>query len=553
MTGAETVVDVQWALYGKAVGPAEDRVLACSTGDLAMGNFADAISRFQLGTLHSLPQVSVSYAKTGQSGRNYLALAIHKPADRGQVALDDDGRPVTYTHYFCLPYAPLAGAGVTYLAMHEALRGLRLPAVNGPPLRVPVASPSWPPPALDHLAMRVAALLLTGRSVCVLRAQDVPVAGRLGFIDAVMTLLPYGFRAKMTGATWTRATYRDHRFRLFFSDAPRAGQRRDHVVSWGHPETAVITAADGAAHEYLTWLEATVIRPIAGLTRLTDAYGFGDAPVQNAVRIVTQSPPAPALGPAPMGGPAPVPGASVPEAERAAAPERAAEPGQAAAPGQAAEPEGAAGPDSAAGTAPAPGAEAGPASGLRAVALAFWRVREEHPDRLTRWFASGQVDAVRLITLLAGEQGSPADARMICDLTLNYLETMRRNGRSPALRQVLSEHGFLAQMLAAGAVGDDQYQVTALAGFLRAAYPDGLDRPAILQVLAGDGALPTPALPTPALLAAVLTCLARPKDAHLAREAYARGSVTRLRLDPGTSGPLAGRLPLFDYDQPPGP
>jgi hypothetical protein len=179
------------------------------------------------------------------------------------------------------------------------------------------------------------------------------------------------------------------------------------------------------------------------------------------------------------------------------------------------------------------------------VALAFWRVRENHPERLTRWFASGQVDAVRLITLLAGERDSPPEARMICDLTLNYLETMRRNVRSPALRQALRQHGFLAQVLAGDGVGDDQYQVTALASFLRAAYPDGLDRPAILQVLAGDGAPPTPAL-----LAAVLTRLARAKDAHLAREAYARGSVTRLNLDPGTSGPLADRLPLFDYDQP---
>ena len=190
-------------------------------------------------------------------------------------------------------------------------------------------------------------------------------------------------------------------------------------------------------------------------------------------------------------------------------------------------------------------ADAAAASGLRAAALAFWRAREAHPKRLTRWFASGQVDAVRLVTLLAGERGSPGDARMICDLTLHYLETTQRNVRSPALRQALRKHGFLAQVLAADGVGDDQYQVTALARFLKAAYPNGLDRPAIMQVLA-DGGAP----PTPALLAAVLTLLVRPKDAHLAREAYARGSVTLLNLDPDTAGPLTDRLPLFDYDIP---
>jgi hypothetical protein len=288
MTGAVTVVDVQWALYGKDAGASGDRVLACSTGDLDMPNFADAISRFQLGALQQLPQVSVSYAQPVKSGSGYLALAIHRPADQGQVALGADGRPVTYTNYFCLPYGPLAAGGVTYQAMHEALRDLRLPAANGATLRVPIAAPPWPLPVIDPLALRVAALLLTGRSVCVLGAQDVPVAGRLGFIDTVMSLLPYGFRAKMTAATWTRATYRDHRFRLFFSDAPRGSQRHDHVVSWDHPETAVITPEDGAAHEYLTWLEDTLIEPMARLNRLTESRGFGDAPVRDAVSLVTK-------------------------------------------------------------------------------------------------------------------------------------------------------------------------------------------------------------------------------------------------------------------------
>jgi hypothetical protein len=291
MTGAggEIVVDAQWALYGKASGTSGDRVLACSAGDLAKVNFADAISRFQLGALPALPQVSVSYARPVKTGRSYLALAIHKAADQGQVALDTDGRPATYTNYFCLPYGPLAASGVTYRAMHEALGGLRLPTANGAPLRVTIPGQPWQPPVTDLLAMRVAALLLTGRSVCVLKARQVPVDGRLGFIDTVMALLPYGFRAKMTAATWTRATYRDHRFRLFFSDAPRGEQRRDHVVSWGRPETAVVTPQDGAAHEYLTWLEETLIEPMARLNRLTETYGFGDGSVRNAVSLVTES------------------------------------------------------------------------------------------------------------------------------------------------------------------------------------------------------------------------------------------------------------------------
>ncbi len=60
------------------------------------------------------------------------------------------------------------------------------------------------------------------------------------------------------------------------------------MVSWDHPETAVITQEDGAAHEYLTWLEDTLIEPVARLNRLTEARGFGDDPVRNAVSLVTK-------------------------------------------------------------------------------------------------------------------------------------------------------------------------------------------------------------------------------------------------------------------------
>jgi hypothetical protein len=363
MTGVVTVVDVQWALYGKGARASGDRVIACSAGDLATVNFADAISRFQLGALHSLPQVSVSYAQSVKSGSSYLALAIHKQAEQGQAALDEDGRPVTYTHYFCLPYGPLAAGGVTYQAMHEALRDLRLPAASGATLRVPIAGRPWPPPVTDLLALRVAALLLTGRSVCVRRAQHVPVAGRLGFIDTVMGLLPYGFRAKMTAATWTRATYRDHRFRLFFSDAPRGSERPDHVVSWDHPETAVITPEDGVAHEYLTWLQDTLIEPVARLTRLTEARGFGDTPVRNAVSLVTKPATRPASDAAtrPATGSGAKPGAEPatrPGAEPGAKP--GAKPGAEPATRPGAEPD--AGPSTEPATGPATGPEPPPAA-----------------------------------------------------------------------------------------------------------------------------------------------------------------------------------------------
>ena len=81
MTSRTIPVIAQWALEGKQPDGEDYRILACSTGDLDKASFADALSRFQLGELSSLPQVSVSYARLGmQPGVSYLALAIAQGA-----------------------------------------------------------------------------------------------------------------------------------------------------------------------------------------------------------------------------------------------------------------------------------------------------------------------------------------------------------------------------------------------------------------------------------------------------------------------------------------
>lgn len=238
MTHKTVVVNAQWALYGQSPGTDGQRVLACSTGDLSAANFTDAIGRFQLGHLDNLPQVSVSYlTPAGQPDGSYVALTIHRKTD---------------TRYFCVPYRLLAAEAVTYHAMYQAVRGIRLPADSRRPLRVEISQGPYGP-TLDPLAMRVAALLLTGTPVCVLNAEDTTVDNRLAFTDWVMALLPHGFRARMAAATWTRATFRDHKFRLYFSAAPR---QDDHVVHWGQPDHVVLPD-DGPVHDYLERLENT--------------------------------------------------------------------------------------------------------------------------------------------------------------------------------------------------------------------------------------------------------------------------------------------------------
>ena len=620
MTG-RLEVEAQWALYGASPDGAGHRILASSTGALSRANFADAVSRFKLGAVDRLPQVSVSYARLAdQPGVGYLALAIDDfAADRRRTMRDRNGRKVIYTSYFCLPYRPLTELAIGYLGSYQALRGLTLPACDGPPLSISLFPPTLPVVGVDPLAIRVAALLLAGRPVCVLGADATSTDERLRFIDTVMDLLPYGLRARMTAATWTRATHSGHRFRLFFSSAPCPGRPADQVVTWGQPDQVAIP--DGPPAEYLRWLEDNV-RPLARLAGLTGERGFGQHDILQVLELAV------------AGSGAPSPATDAPAA---AAEKESHDPGR---PGtSAAATGGDAGEDAlrrcaehlllanaarlrsdiglvgklAAGEvsedrrqryraliaelgllrhdaaiegkdaerlcdallalafgAPVsyqaycqlekcagvhPGdaprrellaavARAG-LPDLAAAAIVGWHLKESDEKQLNRWLASGETDAVTMINLLASPWTHPQHARIFCDVTLECLTKTRERYDPLQLRAALRAHGFLAGSLQRRHPDDDQYQVSTLYQFLRAAYPQanatpgqGLSRAAILQVLAGSDRPPTPAL-----LAAVVMLAARPEGSQLAREAYAYGSLTLMNLDEPTRTRLLARLP----------
>jgi len=281
--------DVQWALHGKDASGDDYRILACSMGELSSANFTDAISRFHLGTVDKLPQVAVSWARRRDQPRvSYLALAIDElAADGRRAARDGQGRPITYTSYFCLPYRPLAEQGIGYLSMYKTLNAVNLPETDGRPLRLTFTSPASPILILDPLAMRVAALLLTDQPICVLGAEEASTVERLRFIDTVMGFLPYGLRARMTAATWTRAAHASHKFQLFFSSAPRLGSRPDHVVTWRDPDRVDIP--NGPAAEHLDWLEETVA-PLARLAEATQETRFGPKTGLQVVELAQSGP-----------------------------------------------------------------------------------------------------------------------------------------------------------------------------------------------------------------------------------------------------------------------
>ena len=169
--------------------------------------------------------------------------------------------------------------------MYRAFSAVTLPVRDGPPKEVSITQGTQQIPSIDALAMRVAPLLLTGAPVCVLGADETSLDERLRFIDTVMGLLPYGFRARMAAATWTRPTHRNHRFRLFFSSEPRASEKPDQIVYWGEPELASIPGGD--AGHYYGWL-ADKVTPLASLAQMYRELGFGDSADTEALRLVDE-------------------------------------------------------------------------------------------------------------------------------------------------------------------------------------------------------------------------------------------------------------------------
>ena len=609
-------VEAQWALYGKRLDRQGYRVLACSTGELSMANFEEVIGRFSPGTPSKLPQVTMSYLTPAtQPGESLLAMAIHQTGDgEQQLKYDDDGRRVVVTSYFCVPYQPLKPAAVSYQALYQAaLAELPLPPEGGPPITIKIAGRAGVTPAVDDLAMRAAALLLTCRPVCVLGAEDTTADERLAFIDTVMSLLPYGLRAMMTAATWTRPTNRDHRFRLFFSDAARAADA-DRVLYWGRPEaTAFSTAGDDYyAYEYLNWLEEKVGQPTTELAQLTDPIGFGRDSIRRTLETIgvksensamsypgggqglPHTDPIPQLKTgtgrgfgeqvlrdcaahvradgqqhlvsADIGKLAQIARSPIHDDQQARYREIIKETGLL----QHAE---RLGDDADAlyeqllrvGFGVPFGyddycqledcLERQPAQLALLTAIhnvgmtehlvkaivygQLQRIDMENPQwHISR--KSEQHDVVTLIRHLATDwRNRPDHARIVCDFTLGCLSNMNPN--PDPIREALRRASFLAKALRSNGVGTEQYQVNVLFRFLEAAYPNGLDRPSIMQILTGNR-LP----PTPPLVAAVLL-LAEPADVELAAGMYARGSIISGDFAAELRDPLKGKVPMRHF------
>jgi hypothetical protein len=593
MTSGTISVTAEWARRGKTADDSGYRLLGCSDGKLSSQNFEAAIGRYLPGTLEILPQVSVSYlARADQPGGSYLALAIHEFAPGGQF--DAAHREIAFIRYFCVPYEQLAADAVSYRAMYEAFNPLSLPAGGGPPQQVTLTPIPPRVPVDNYQTLQVAALLLTGRPVCVLGADRTSMQDRLRFIDTVMSLLPYGMRSRMSASTWTSSSYQTHRFRLFFTDQPRAAEGQDHVVIWEQPERTAISPELRNAYDYLAWLDDKVQQPVLRLSELSGEFGFGSKQVLQMFEVIgitgtdldysadkqdllhpTRTPPRGSKSYAEtilldcvrriseanltalksdiaalrayLGNP--------PHKDDRHRYQDIVFRNQLLRPGQ---PLGrlegrfydvvlrlAFGmplsyPDycrledcmgNASGEVPHRALLDAIEHGGMADARVTAIVLEHLGDKkLLDWFRSGRVDIGPLITWLAGEWDRPRHAQLVCDATVRYLREMRGHYDPRTVFAVLHRHGYLAQGLHLRHPGSPQYQVDVLREFLLAASGGAVLNKRAIADVMTGTGMP----PTPALLAAVLLLLSDPADAGPAKEMYVTGLFRFTNLDADT-------------------
>jgi hypothetical protein len=644
MTGGPVSESAEWALQGKGPEGEGYRILSCSTGHLSRANFEDAVGRFSMGVLDELPQVSLSYLQPAaeRPGAGYLALAIDWNATDGQryangaQPRDELGRKTTFTSYFCLPYRSLAVKAATYHDMYRAFRAVTLPLSDGPPQPVTVSTSAQPTTAIDGLAMCVAPLLLTGTPVCVLGAEGTRMEERLRFIDTVMGLLPYGFRSRMTAATWTRSTYREHRFRLFFSNASRTDQD-DHVVTWGEPE---LIRLPRQVRDYFDWLEDKVA-PLTRLTELSELNSdlkFDRTALTKALELVDlrarRRLPA-KVKPLPLPGrarahepeqpqtvleqlPGQVPLTAVDEIsdalrecaeyvrdqnlprlrsttswlakraetdfelqQRAKADAKLKEQAEALESRRERyrelikeygllQPHGLGSREKDLHAALLAVAFGRPLTyagfcqvedcldefphlpllyvikdgemAFEAKAIVMFLTKERNEKELNKWYISGEIDPSVLIQWLARDWNRPHHARVVCDLTLDYLHKVPNGYDRGQLRTALRQHGFLAHTLHLRHPGKEQYQIYVLYELIRAAYGNFAvsSRHGIDEILTK-----TAHPPTPALLAALLMNLSNVGDIQHAQEAYIRGSLTLMETHPTTQRKLNALVPAL--------
>lgn len=286
MSGGEPArkIHYEWAQEGKQPGSYDDyEILSCSQL-LSARDFATNATRYATGTHADLPQVTIASAQLtkGTDGQvhDHLVLALQEWSDQR----DGTGRKIACTRWFYVPYAQVVEHPVSYEGLYHAFGDVVLPpALAIPPFTVDV--PAFRPDTVTagETEKWAAALLLTGRPVCVVGAEGTPLHERLRFLDTVAALLPYGMRARLTASTWTSSTS-NHKIKLSFARHAPDGA---HEVIWHHG--ASIPDREREAHRYFDLLSQRPVAYLAGrLAEHTAPLSFGQEDRDRALAVLEE-------------------------------------------------------------------------------------------------------------------------------------------------------------------------------------------------------------------------------------------------------------------------
>ncbi|MDX6742800.1 hypothetical protein [Actinocorallia sp. A-T 12471] len=182
--GETLTVLADWAVATRR-GDGGYKVEECGPQGLSAEQYARVLERFDPGPLaEDEPRVTVSWV--GRESEARLGMLIER-----------DGK----ARYVCLPWRALQDNPVSYLALYLALCDVDL----GEPVSVPVEEAKGRAAELVEYGVQnvgaVAALLLDGRDVAVTGAEGTGAVQRLHYLDAVTSLLPYGYRFRLTAST----------------------------------------------------------------------------------------------------------------------------------------------------------------------------------------------------------------------------------------------------------------------------------------------------------------------------------------------------------------
>ena len=256
-------VSVQWALRSKPPGARTDyEILAHSAGAITRASFEQSIGRLITCALAppergngSAPIIGIGarVTKAGTVGIGVLQrhFATHT---------DASGRTPEESRYFLFDYPELVAAAPTYRQLYQIIANVELPT-DGSPLDRTL--PSFDVRDIVQTVERVgfeqlalAAALMLERGVAIVGADVEGAEARLQILDAVVALLPYGYRARIAAATWMDPAL-EPPIRLGFAHHAAPGQVR---LTWGsgHPERQPATEDGRRYAELLAFMAEKV-------------------------------------------------------------------------------------------------------------------------------------------------------------------------------------------------------------------------------------------------------------------------------------------------------